>query len=182
MELAHLQMKDLKSWLEQLGLGRYAEVFADNDINAEVLTDLTEQDLQALGLSLGHRKRLLRAIGALYARRSGPGAAVDGAPPLAAALSPPTSAPASTHPPEAERRQLTVMFADLVGSTALSTKLDPEDLPRASSCGGRRRPSLRWTATKAMSRASWATGYLHTLAGHRHTRTLPKGLCTPGWR
>jgi class 3 adenylate cyclase/tetratricopeptide (TPR) repeat protein len=118
-------MVEVGAWLERLGLGRYADAFAEHDIDFDVLADLTEEDLAQLGVSLGDRKRLIRAI-----------AALDQAPP---AERPPPSAPAAPAaappPPEpsrpshdAERRQLTVLFCDMVGSTALSTRLDPEDL------------------------------------------------------
>ena len=97
-------MSDLERWLAGLGLDRYAAVFAEHDIDREALLDLTEQDLERLGLSIGHRKRLLRAIQAL-------------------------PRPAQEHEPrDAERRQLTVMFCDLVGSTELAGRLDPEDM------------------------------------------------------
>ena len=106
---------DIARWLDGLGLGRYAQAFADNDIDADVVADLDDADLEKLGLSMGHRKRLLRAI----AERAG------GSEPSAAPPPEPTSPkPSAT---EAERRQLTVMFCDLVGSTALSAALDPED-------------------------------------------------------
>ncbi|MBV9237410.1 MAG: AAA family ATPase [Xanthobacteraceae bacterium] len=107
-------MSDLRQWLESLGLGRYTDVFAQNDIDRETLPRLTEHDLAMLGVSLGHRKKLRKAI-------------VDSE----------TSAPPATtlrHAQETdagsklERRHLTVVFCDLVGSTALSTQLDPEDL------------------------------------------------------
>ncbi len=104
---------DIARWLEGLGLGQYASVFEENDIDIEVLPDLDDADLEKLGLSMGHRKRLLRAI-TEHAGGSGPDAE---SPP-----EPPTPTLAST---EAERRQLTVMFCDLVGSTALSSRLGP---------------------------------------------------------
>ena len=113
-------MDDVGRWLDGLGFCQYAATFAANDIEFGLLAELTEADLEKLGVSsLGHRKKLLKAIAAL----------TDDA---TTALSPadPTSkseAPASASP-EAERRQLTVMFCDLVGSTALSERLDPEDL------------------------------------------------------
>ncbi len=102
---------DVAGWLRGLGLEQYAPGFRDNDIDGEVLRRLTAEDLRELGVaSVGHRRRLLDAIAAL-----GQGA--------------PTEAPpASIAPAEAERRQLTVMFCDLVGSTPLSTRFDPEDL------------------------------------------------------
>jgi class 3 adenylate cyclase len=106
-------------WLEQLGLGQYASIFAENDIDGEVLPDLTESDLEKLGVTLGHRKKILKAIAALQAAESArtPSGAVSGQP-----------STTQTPPAEAERRQLTVMFCDLVGSTQLTQKLDPEDL------------------------------------------------------
>ena len=107
-------MPKIDQWLEELGLGRYAAVFADNDIDFDVLPDLTDEDLAALGVSLGHRKKLLRAIAAL-AEAAPEHAAAPPAPPERAIAGP-------------ERRHLTVMFCDLVGSTELSTRLDPEDL------------------------------------------------------
>jgi class 3 adenylate cyclase/predicted ATPase len=101
---------DVAAWLQGLGLERYAPAFRDNDVDAEVLLRLTTEDLRELGVaSIGHRRRLLDAIVAL-------GAGVTAAP---------RDGPAEA---EAERRQLTVMFCDLVGSTALSTRHDPEDL------------------------------------------------------
>jgi class 3 adenylate cyclase len=104
---------DVAVWLRGLGLQRYEALFRENDIDAEVLSDLTDGDLEKIGVSLGHRKRLLKAAAAL----AGPAAAT-----LAATTPIPPVADA------AERRQLTVMFCDLVGSTALSAKLDPEDM------------------------------------------------------
>ncbi|HEX6011758.1 MAG TPA: AAA family ATPase [Geminicoccaceae bacterium] len=104
-------MIDLKEWLAGQGLGRHAAAFLEQGIGADVLPDLTDADLRELGLNLGDRKRLLKAIAAL-----GPAPVAAGAPaPLAV-------------PREAERRQLTVMFVDLVGSTALSSRLDPEEM------------------------------------------------------
>ena len=87
---------DIGAWLENLGLGQYAAAFLENDVDLDILGDLTDQDLKELGVSLGHRKRIIRALGA---------------------------------PSEgAERRQLTIMFCDLVDSTRLSELFDPEDL------------------------------------------------------
>ena len=101
---------DIAAWLHSLGMQQYEEAFRGNAIDAAVLPELTADDLKDLGVSLvGHRRKLLAAIAALRSD-------VDAAPV--------PSAVAQT----AERRQLTVMFCDLVGSTALSTRLDPEDL------------------------------------------------------
>ncbi len=110
-------MNDLRQWLESIGLGRYGDVFADNDIDREVLPDLSDQDLAKLGVSLGHRKKLLRAIPEYCS--SPPQPAIPGAD--TAQL----TRDANLRP---ERRHLTVVFCDLVGSTALSAQLDPEDL------------------------------------------------------
>ena len=111
-------MQQIADWLEKLGLGQYAQQFAENDINFTILSDLSDQDLKELGVSsLGHRRQLLRAI-----------AELDGVekddPNLQLRLASPVPAPHDT----AERRQVTVMFSDLVGSTALSARMDPEDL------------------------------------------------------
>src|SRR5271156_2038729 len=105
---------DVGDWLRGLGLTQYEDLFRENDIDTEVLAELTESDLTGLGVSLGHRKRLLKAIANLG--------------PTEAAAKSATSLPLQTSPDTAERRQLTVMFCDLVGSTAMSARLDPEDL------------------------------------------------------
>ena len=104
-------MEPIEEWLQTLGLPQYGPAFVEADIDPSVLPDLTEADLERLGVTLGHRKRLLRAIAALAE-------AAPTAPPI----------PAAAAGREAERRQVTVMFCDLVGSTALSARLDPEDL------------------------------------------------------
>ena len=112
---------DVAAWLRGLGLEQYAQLFRDNDIDGEILCGMTDDDLKELGISsFGHRRRLLNAITALC-----------GEPPtrdVAQSATSATSAPTSPPPIDAERRQLTVMFCDLVGSTALSTRHDPEDL------------------------------------------------------
>ena len=112
-------MLHIADWLEKLGFGQYAPRFAENDINFAILSDLTDQDLKELGVSsLGHRRQLLRAIAELNGVEKG-----------APKLAPATAAPVPPQPHDAaERRQLTVMFCDLVGSTALSARLDPEDM------------------------------------------------------
>src|SRR5947208_9224882 len=105
---------DLTEWLGRHGLGQYAKTFAENNIEYSVLPDLTENDLEKLGVSsLGHRKKLLRAIEALTAARrpTGPTTAVSNATVVRHSL--------EQHR-EAEFRQITAMFADLVGSTQLS--------------------------------------------------------------
>ncbi|MDB5612222.1 MAG: adenylate cyclase [Bradyrhizobium sp.] len=105
-------MTGIEEWLASIGLGEYAQRFGENAIDLSVVRDLTEQDLKDLGVLLGHRRKMLRAIAefkgdVLLTSQTGPKPAQrDGA----------------------ERRQLTVMFCDLVGSSALSARLDPEDL------------------------------------------------------
>ena len=112
----------IETWLKGLGLERYLDLFYENDIDQDVLPDLTETDLEKLGISLGHRKKLLRGITALADKET---VQQLEAPPAQASESDRRS---SAVQQEGERRQLTIMFCDLVGSTALSTKLDPEDL------------------------------------------------------
>ena len=110
-------MQQIADWLKQLGMHEYAQRFAENDIDLAILNDLTDQDLEKIGVtSLGHRRKLLRAI-----------ADLNGA---SAAVPPVILRAADT----GERRQvITVMFADLVGSTALSARMDPEDLRELNS-------------------------------------------------
>jgi class 3 adenylate cyclase len=112
-------MQQIADWLKKLGMSEYAERFAESDIDIDVLGELTDQDFDRLGVSLGHRRRMLRAIREL------------GASPIAAVMERQVSAPTAQEPAPkdtAERRQVTVMFSDLVGSTALSARMDPEDL------------------------------------------------------
>jgi class 3 adenylate cyclase/tetratricopeptide (TPR) repeat protein len=111
---------DIVAWLRDLGLERYEPAFRENEIDAEVLPQLTESDLAALGLPVGPRRKLLTAIAALR----------EGALPSPAADQPPEGPTPDAVPPaaEAERRQLTVLFCDLAGSTALAARLDPEEL------------------------------------------------------
>ena len=104
---------DIDSWLGGIGLEQYAQTFRDNAIDADVLHDLTDEHLRELGLPLGARLKLLRAVAALGTSEQTP-ASQEITPPAART--------------DAERRQVTVMFSDLVGSTALSTRMDPEDL------------------------------------------------------
>ncbi len=109
-------MPDISRWLIDNGLGQYETTFIENDIDLGVLPDLTEADLERLGLTLGHRKKLLRAASLLQASSEGAKNAAKNV----------SSTPSVR--PEAERRHLTVMFCDLVGSTALSAKIDPEEM------------------------------------------------------
>jgi len=140
----------IEEWLASLGMSDYAQRFADNDIDVSVLRHLTERDLKDLGVSLGHRRKMLTAISEL-------------------AVVAQSWATASPTQDGAERRQLTVMFCDLVGSTALATKLDPEDLRGRKSthsyADGTRRSAARAalcsfrasqaSASRASLRRSW---------------------------
>ena len=112
---------DIVVWLRSLGLGKYEAAFRENEIDETVLPGLTAEDLKDLGVSIvGHRRKILDAIAGLRNDASGKASSVDAAT---------TSSAPSAHPEDrAERRQVTVMFADLVGSTALSARMDPEDL------------------------------------------------------
>jgi SAM domain (Sterile alpha motif) len=149
---------DIDGWLRGIGLAQYAEIFRANDIDGELLGRLTNDDLKDIGvLSLGHRKKLLKAIAA-----------------LTAAPEAPSSIPVAVTEPKthdtAERRQVTVMFADLVGSTALSTGMDPEDLREVISAYQAPRPC----ATSAGSSPDmWGMASSCTLAIRGPMRTTP---------
>ena len=107
-------MQQIANWLEKLGMSEYAERFAENGIDVAALPHLTDQDLKDIGVLLGHRRIMLAAINKL----SG-----------AAAATPQPTAQVEPEPQDsAERRQVTVVFSDLVGSTALSARMDPADL------------------------------------------------------
>jgi class 3 adenylate cyclase len=106
-------MQEIANWLKKLGMSKYEQRFTENDVDISVLRHLTDQDLKELGVSLGHRRKMLAAI-----------------PELTGAAAATTPAPAVGMEPRpqgaAERRQVTVMFCDLVGSTSLSARMDPE--------------------------------------------------------
>ncbi|MGA7813454.1 MAG: guanylate cyclase, partial [Caballeronia sp.] len=111
---------NVRVWLRGLGLGRYEEKFRENKIDFDVLADLTDGDLRELGVPLGDRRRLLRSIAELGAQQ-----------PRTAQARPRPAAPAPAQsfgqPDSAERRPITVMFCDLVGSSELAAALDVED-------------------------------------------------------
>jgi class 3 adenylate cyclase len=153
-------------WLRSLGLGQYEALFRASDIDADILPELTEVDLEKLGVSLGHRKRLLRAISGLAA-----------AEPLVA----PSASTGAKPQDAAERRQLTVMFCDLVGSTALSTRFDPEEL----------REELRAYQNAVSAVVARYDGFVAKFMGtgcwpitafRGRMRTMPSGRCGPGWK
>ena len=107
-------MQQIADWLEKLGLGQYAQAFAENEVDVSVLPHLTDQDLKDMGVPLGPRRKMLAAIS------KNADAAQETPEPAARAQ--------QKRKDIAERRQITVMFSDVVGSTALSTRMDPEDL------------------------------------------------------
>jgi class 3 adenylate cyclase/tetratricopeptide (TPR) repeat protein len=107
-------MTGIAEWLASIGLGEYSQGFAENAIDLSVVPDLTEQDLKDLGVLLGHRRKMLRAIADMKG----------------SVLPTPLPGPKPVPRTDAERRQLTIMFCDLVGSSELAVRLDPEDLRR----------------------------------------------------
>ena len=126
---------EVAAWLRDLGLERYVSAFRDNDIDTVVLPKLTAEDPISVGVtSVGHRRKLLDAIATLSA-------------------SEPTSAVTAAASNDAERRQLTVMFCDLVGSTPLSTRFDPEDYANSSA-----RSLTRSPGSPVLSPSIWGTG------------------------
>jgi class 3 adenylate cyclase len=130
-------MQQIADWLEKLGMSEYAERFAESDIDTSVLRDLTDQDLKELGVSLGHRRKMLRAIAELAGvaptspqpvltepKTQDTAQRGQSAPILAAAPPPSISAPVEA---AGERRHVTVMFCDLVDSTGIAARLDAEE-------------------------------------------------------
>jgi hypothetical protein len=116
-------MQQVADWLEKLGMSEYAQRFAENDVDFSVLPHLSDLDLKELGVSLGHRRKMLAAIAKLEDTSTAP------APTRAPESSPPLVMPTGTPTPEAvgERRHVTVMFCDLVDSTGIASKLDAEE-------------------------------------------------------
>src|SRR5690348_482499 len=161
-------MQPIVQGLEGLGLGQYSEAFVQADIDLGVLPDLTEADLAQLGVTLGHRKKLLRAIAALSeadkASRPGPS---------------PSPEPIATS--GAERRQVTVMFCDLVCPTELASRLDPEDLRevigRYHACAAEEVRRFNGFVAKYMG-----DGVLIYFGYRRRTRTMPSRPFAPDSR
>ena len=135
------------AWLDGLGLGQYAQAFAKNGVDADVLPHLTPEDLKEIGISaVGDRRKLVDAISALRTKGSSPIEAESAPQPMPGH---PAGQRTLTRSREAERRQLTVMFVDLTGSTALSNRFDPEEMGKVlrfvqGRGGGRGRP-VRWS-------------------------------------
>src|SRR5262245_54441929 len=109
-------MPGIELWLKSIGLEKYAEVFARHDVDLDVAANLSEGDLEKLGLSLGHRRKFLAAVAKLRGAQT--------------TYHPAQQADAPRQEAGVERRQVTVLFSDLVGSTALASQLDPEDMDR----------------------------------------------------
>jgi class 3 adenylate cyclase len=161
-------MQQIADWLKTLGMSEYAERFAENAIDFSVLPDLTDQDLEKLGALLGHRRKLLRAIADLKdIKKSEPEVAVAA-----------TITTALRRQDSAERRQVTVMFSDLVGSTALSARIDPEDLREVISayqkCVAETVGHFGGFVAKYMG-----DGVLVYFGYRRHTRTMPSEPSVP---
>jgi SAM domain (Sterile alpha motif)/Adenylate and Guanylate cyclase catalytic domain len=158
---------DIAAWLGGLGLERYVQTFRDHEIDTEVLPELTDVDLEKLGVPLGHRKKLLRAIAGLTAAEAELRAA-------------PGSISTASRAPEAERRQLTVMFVDLVGSTELAARLDPEDMAAVIRAYHKACTEVveRWGGHVAKYMGD---GVLAYLAGRRRTRMRPSGRSGRVW-
>jgi len=156
-------MNEVRTWLERIGLARYVDAFEANEIDMGLLKQVDDQMLKDIGVAAaGHRLRLRNAIAEL-AQSS----AVD------------VKASGGVAPPEAptisgERRHITVMFSDLVGSTALSARMDPEDLREAFRLIRSALPK-RCAASPGSSQNSWATASSCTSAILRPTRTTPSG-------
>ena len=163
---------DIADWLRGLGLEKYAPAFDENAINWDVLSELTADDLKEIGVAaVGDRRRLLAAITALG----------ESASPVAGPAPQPLARTAPVVPAEAERRQLTVMFCDLVGSTPLSTRFDPEEL----------REEIRAYQNAVSAVVARYDGFVAKYMGdgcwpisaiRARMRTTPSGRCRPGWR
>jgi SAM domain (Sterile alpha motif) len=148
---------NVEVWLHSLGLDRYVPLFRDNEIDWEVLPKLTSEDLKEIGVvAIGHRRKLLDAIAALDAQ--GPVDVV--------------SAPQRRTPADAERRHLTVMFCDLVGSTALSTHFDPEDL-REVITAYHRAVAETVAMFDGFLPSIWVTAFSFISATRERMRTMP---------
>jgi class 3 adenylate cyclase len=146
-------MQQIADWLEKLGLGQYAQRFAENDIDISVLPHLTDENLKELGISLGHRVKLLAAIREL----GGTLTTVE-----------PTVTPTEPKPQDAaERRQVTVMFSDLVGSTALSARMDAEDLREVISTYQKCVTETVQRFGGFVAKSTWATGCWYISATRR---------------
>ncbi len=165
---------DIAVWLRGLGFGKHEAAFRENDIDETVLPYLTAEDLKDLGVSIvGHRRKLLNAIAVL---RTDAGSRAP-----SANTAPPPSIQSVSPEDRAERRQVTVMFSDLVGSTALSARMDPEDLREVISAYRKcvAEPYDRFPV--ASLRSTWATGCWCISATPRRTKTTQTEAYAQGW-
>jgi class 3 adenylate cyclase len=154
---------NVAGWLQGLGLEQYEQAFRDNDIDTDVLPELTAEDLISIGVtSVGHRRKLLAAIAAL-------GAEV-----------PAVVVTAASGRADAERRQLTVMFCDLVGSTALSAGLDPEDL-REVIAAYHRAVAATVAGFDGFVAKYMGDGVLVYFGYRERMKTMPSGRCERAW-
>jgi hypothetical protein len=157
---------DAVVWLRSLGLGKYEAAFRENEIDETVLPTLTADDLKDLGVAaLGDRRKLLDAIAALR---------TDERKASSADIATTSRAPRVSPEDRAERRHVTVMFSDLIGFTALSGRIDPEDLREVIS-------AYQKCVSAASSPNIWATASSSTLAIRRPMRMTQSGLCAQGW-
>jgi len=161
---------DIGNWLRGLGLEQYEAGFRQNEVNERVLPKLTQEDLREIGVGpVGHRRMILDAIATLRAGTDAKGP-------------PPEAHPTVVEPAQvtAERRQVTVMFSDLVGSTSLSARMDPEDLREVIS-------AYQKCVTETVRRfGGFVAKYRVTVcwfisAIRKPTRTMSSGRCGPGW-
>src|ERR1700720_3644386 len=158
---------DIVVWLRSLGLGKYEAAFRENEIDETVLPSLTHETLKELGvMAVGHRLKLLDAIAALRIDTGVKASSADEA----------TAPSATSVSPEdrAERRQVTVMFSDLVGSTALSARMDPEDLREVISA------YQKCVAETVQRFGGFVAKYMGTTCActsviRKHTRMTPRG-------
>jgi hypothetical protein len=167
---------EITNWLRGLGLEQYATAFLENNIDAEILPKLTADDLIGLGVtSIGYRRKLIDAIAALRDGSPIPSAPVPLTEPVR------RGGDAGIGASSAERRQLTVVFCDLVGSIALASRLDPEDLREVSALTT---PLwLRWSVgLEATSPSIWETASLPISAIRRHMSMMPSKQYGPAWR
>ena len=157
------------SWLEKHGLDQYSEAFVGNDVDLDILPHLTEEHLEKLGVSLGHRVKILKALAEEVIDT---GAVELDAESAGQSLALPAS--------RAERRQLTVMFCDLVGSTALSESMDPEQYREVLAAYHNPRQRRRSKHTRATSPGTWEMACSCTSGIPKHMKRIPSGRCAPG--
>ena len=161
---------DIGDWLRSLGLEQYEAAFRDNAITGKVLPNLTADDLKDLGVGMvGHRRTLLDAIAYLRVHANAKASPSEAPSPLSKRAQ-----------ETAERRQVTVMFSDLVGSTALSARMDPEDLREVISAYQKSSPR-RCSALGASWPNTWATECSSTSGIRERMRTMLSGQSGRGW-